>query len=147
MSWIRNTGLNFLQRQIAYASFLQGYNDMPGWEPCGTSWRGWCEPRPGPWCPTPAPGSTSSSARPPSFASATPIYCKIWSNKVVSFFKVRWIKKHTKDILNYYFSFVVFHVLYSTLLHLPPLKFHCARGCWNRTQDCSDFGIGSSQTL
>jgi hypothetical protein len=35
---------------------------------------------------------------------------------------------------------------YSTLLHLPPLRFHCVGGCWDRTQDCYDFGIGS-QTL
>ncbi len=26
-------------------------------------------------------------------------------------------------------------VLYSTLIHLPPLRFHCADGCWDRTQD------------
>jgi hypothetical protein len=25
------------------------------------------------------------------------------------------------------------HVLYSTLLHLPPLRFHCVGGCWDRT--------------
>jgi hypothetical protein len=29
------------------------------------------------------------------------------------------------------FSFV----LYSALLHLPPLRFHCSDGCWDRTQD------------
>jgi hypothetical protein len=23
-----------------------------------------------------------------------------------------------------------FYVLYSTLLHLPPLSFHCVGGCW-----------------
>ncbi len=31
-------------------------------------------------------------------------------------------------------------VLYSTLLHLPPLRFHCVDGCWDRTQylyDCA----------
>jgi hypothetical protein len=37
---------------------------------------------------------------------------------------------------------VTFYVLYSILLHLPPLRFHCAGGCWDRTQDCCDFGIG-----
>jgi hypothetical protein len=36
-----------------------------------------------------------------------------------------------------------FYVLYSTLLHLPPLRFHCVGGCWDRTQDCCHFGIGS----
>ncbi len=50
----------------------------------------------------------------------------------------RW-KKSTR-------GFFSFYVLYSTLLHLPPLRFHCVRGCWGRTQDCCDFGI-NSQTL
>jgi len=27
--------------------------------------------------------------------------------------------------------FHLFHVQYSTLLHLPPLRFHCVGGCWN----------------
>ncbi len=31
---------------------------------------------------------------------------------------------------------VNFFILYSTLLHLPPLRFHCNDGCWDRTQDC-----------
>jgi hypothetical protein len=34
-------------------------------------------------------------------------------------------------------------IRYSTLLHLPPLRFHCVRGCWDRTQDCCDSGIDS----
>jgi hypothetical protein len=29
---------------------------------------------------------------------------------------------------------------------LPPPKFHCVGGCWDRTQDSCDYGIGS-QTL
>jgi hypothetical protein len=37
-------------------------------------------------------------------------------------------------------------VLYSTLLHLPPLRFLCFGGCWDRPQDCCNSGIGS-QTL
>ncbi len=40
----------------------------------------------------------------------------------------------------------IFFVLYSTLLHLPPLRFHCADGCWKRTQDRCNWCIGS-QTL
>jgi hypothetical protein len=32
--------------------------------------------------------------------------------------------------------------LYSTLLHLPPHRFHCVGGCWDRSQDNCDFGIG-----
>ncbi len=39
-------------------------------------------------------------------------------------------------------SFFFKYVLYSTLLHLPPLRFHCVGGCWDRTQDSCDFGIG-----
>jgi hypothetical protein len=34
------------------------------------------------------------------------------------------------------------YVLYSTLLHLPPLSLHCFGGCWDRTQDSCDYGIG-----
>ncbi len=33
--------------------------------------------------------------------------------------------------------FLFSYVLYSTLLHLAPLKFHCVGGCWDRTQDYS----------
>jgi hypothetical protein len=53
---------------------------------------------------------------------------------------------------NYFFfkyflgGFLVFFVLYSALLHLPPLRFHCADGCWNRTQDRCNWCI-DSQTL
>ncbi len=39
-----------------------------------------------------------------------------------------------------------FYVLYSTLLHLLPLRFHCVGGCWDRTQDFRDLGI-DRQTL
>ncbi len=37
-----------------------------------------------------------------------------------------------------------FYVFYSTLLHLPPLRSHYVGvwGCWDRNQDCCDFGIG-----
>jgi hypothetical protein len=38
--------------------------------------------------------------------------------------------------------FWIFSLLYSTLLHLPPLRFHCVGGYWDRTQDSCDFGIG-----
>jgi hypothetical protein len=41
-----------------------------------------------------------------------------------------------------FLGFFVMYVLYSTLLHLPPLRFHCVGGCWDRTQDSCDFGIG-----
>jgi hypothetical protein len=37
-----------------------------------------------------------------------------------------------------------FYVLYSTLLHLLPVRLHWVGGCRDRIQDCRDFGI---QTL
>jgi hypothetical protein len=46
----------------------------------------------------------------------------------------------------FYRVFFSFSVRYSTLLHLPPLKFHCVGQCWYRTEDSCDFGI-DSQTL
>ncbi len=30
---------------------------------------------------------------------------------------------------------LIFYYFYSTLLHLPPLRFHCVWGCWDRTHD------------
>jgi hypothetical protein len=48
------------------------------------------------------------------------------------------------------FNREIFYVRYSTLLHMPLLRFHCVGGCWYRIQNyCEsfcDFGIGS-QTL
>jgi hypothetical protein len=35
-----------------------------------------------------------------------------------------------------------FFVLYSTLLHLPHLRFHCVGWCWDRTQDRCNWCIG-----
>ncbi len=37
-------------------------------------------------------------------------------------------------------NFLDFSVLYSTLLHLPPLRFHCVGRCCDRTQDSFDYG-------
>jgi hypothetical protein len=42
--------------------------------------------------------------------------------------------------------FGFFYLRYSTLLHLPPLRFNCVGGCWDRTQDNCDYDIGC-QTL
>jgi hypothetical protein len=49
-----------------------------------------------------------------------------------------------KDLKGDFLGF--FHVRYSTLRHLPPLRFRCVVGCWDRTQDCCDCCI-ESQTL
>ncbi len=35
--------------------------------------------------------------------------------------------------------FLIFSVLYLDLLHLPPLRFHCVGGCWDRNHDSCDF--------
>ncbi len=43
-----------------------------------------------------------------------------------------------------FFLFLI--VQYSALFHLPPLRFHCADGCRDRTQDRCNWCIGS-QTL
>jgi hypothetical protein len=42
--------------------------------------------------------------------------------------------------------FVFFMYFIQHLLHLPPRRFHCVGGCWDRIQDCCDVGI-VSQTL
>jgi hypothetical protein len=34
-----------------------------------------------------------------------------------------------------------FYVRYSTLLHRPPLRFHCVGGCWDWTQNCGDMAL------
>jgi hypothetical protein len=44
------------------------------------------------------------------------------------------------DFFDFFFEFTL------SLLHLSPLRFHCVGGCWDRHQDCCDFGI-DSQTV
>ncbi len=54
---------------------------------------------------------------------------------------------HIVFFLNFLGGFFLFlFVLYSALLHLPALRFRCADGCWDRTQDRCNWCIGS-QTL
>ncbi len=47
------------------------------------------------------------------------------------------------DFINFFLGRILFpfYVRYSTLLHLPPLRFQCVGGCWDRTQDSCDYGI------
>ena len=40
-------------------------------------------------------------------------------------------------------NIALMYILYSTLLYLPPLRFHCVGGCWDEAQDCGDFGSGT----
>jgi hypothetical protein len=44
-------------------------------------------------------------------------------------------------------NFLFFLILYSARLHLPPLRFHCANRCWDRTQDRCNSCIGSQNAL
>ncbi len=51
---------------------------------------------------------------------------------------LKWFNINMKE--DFFFGGGLFFVLYSTLLHLPPLKFRCADGCWDRTQDrCNEL--------
>jgi hypothetical protein len=50
--------------------------------------------------------------------------------------------EETNTLMFFFFRTTV----YSALFHLPPLRFHCADGCWDRTQDRCNWCIGS-QTL
>ncbi len=42
------------------------------------------------------------------------------------------------EVLNCRVLFTIFgyFLCYSTVFHLPPLRFHCVGWCWDRTQDC-----------
>ncbi len=43
--------------------------------------------------------------------------------------------------------FCIFKVLNSTLMHLPPHRFHSVGSYWDRIQDCCDCGIGQTDAL
>ncbi len=43
----------------------------------------------------------------------------------------QWLRGKPKEIFG-----ILHTVLNSKLLHLPPLRFHCVRGCWGGTQEC-----------
>ncbi len=45
----------------------------------------------------------------------------------------RWDKTELLLLFIFFGGIFYFFVLYSTLLHLPPLRFRCADGCWDRT--------------
>ncbi len=40
-----------------------------------------------------------------------------------------------------FFGIISLYVRYSTLLPLPPLRFHCVGGCRDLTQNCCDFAL------
>jgi hypothetical protein len=43
-------------------------------------------------------------------------------------------------------KFFLFSFLCTTLLHLPPLRFHGVGGCWDRTQHCCGLGLDSQNS-
>ncbi len=49
--------------------------------------------------------------------------------------------KDNQSLYKYSLDWIFFYVRYSTLLHLPPLRILCVGACWERTQDCCDFGL------
>ncbi len=53
------------------------------------------------------------------------------------------------ELFFFKFLFGVFFCLglYSARVHLPPLRFHCADGCWDRTQDRCNYVHWLSDTL
>jgi hypothetical protein len=72
----------------------------------------------------------------------------------VTILEPRWVPQPTNRFMRswtiffffFFFGggiFFFFFVQYSALLHLPPLRFHCADGCWDRTQDRCNLCIGS----
>ncbi len=56
-----------------------------------------------------------------------------------------WMRHSSNKVWGEFYLFFLTTV-YSTLLHLPPLRLHCADGCCDRTQDRCNWCIGS-QTL
>jgi hypothetical protein len=48
---------------------------------------------------------------------------------------------HEADFKGGFLGFFSFYVQYSKLLHLPPLRFHCAGGCWDRTRTVANTAL------
>ncbi len=69
------------------------------------------------------------------YCSSKPwIRFRIWNRIRIRIYLQCWIRIRTLKV-SYQGDFLNFflYVLYSTLLHLPPLRFHCVGGCWDRT--------------
>jgi hypothetical protein len=64
------------------------------------------------------------------------------SNSIPSLFFLYAVTAYFNIFLYKWIVKKIFDVLYSTLLHLLPLRFHCVEGCWDRTlQDCSTLSL------
>ncbi len=86
----------------------------------------------------PTATNVSDSFPPPfPFPIALPFYVLIWYQ-----FCNAWNYRRGKEVQKNFRrgNFLNFLLRYSILLHLPPLRFHCVGGCWDRTLDCYDFG-------
>jgi hypothetical protein len=126
MSLIRNTGF-----KSELGPPLSG-GTVPGpmlrwkraaWAGAACSWRGagaaGCRAAPGPCPPPPRPPHPPAPPLPHAACSSAGL-------------------QHGDDnnfFIYFYEDFLFFCGLYSALLHLPPLRFHCAEGCWDRSQD------------
>ncbi len=67
-----------------------------------------------------------ATATRPWFVQSLQQLCGDFFSRYVNAFK-------TSDSSRGLFWIFSFYVWYSTLLHLPPLRFHCVGGCWIRT--------------
>jgi hypothetical protein len=67
----------------------------------------------------------------------------LWIRTVRIFMFLGRVRKLKEDFVGFFLSM---YDTYSTLLHLPPLRFRCIGGCWDRTQDSCEYGTGC-QTL
>ncbi len=94
-----------------------------------------CRPRRRPTRSRPSPRETGTTAR-------QLIHCK--KGQRFSRPPSRHVSNQTQRGI--FLDFFFFCVRYSRQLHLPPLRFHCVGGCWDRTQGRCDYGI-DCQTL
>jgi hypothetical protein len=53
------------------------------------------------------------------------------------------IKRLSRQIRSQ-FNMGIFYVLYSSLLQLPPFRFRCVGGCWDRNEDTLALAAGRS---
>ncbi len=72
---------------------------------------------------------------------------ELYDNPIPSRFLTPIDCSNISALINFNENVYFFYVLYSILLHLPPLRFHCVGGCWDRTQECCYFGHWQSDAL
>ncbi len=67
---------------------------------------------------------SARSNQPPSISSILKVECAGFFTSKFSHFETRWSEINRGILLDFFIC------TYSTLLHLPPLRFHCVGGCW-----------------